>query len=555
MAIPLYGSTAATVPGMSLGFAPKKRDWRARLFDRLAGSDAGEGLSDQQKSSLGRQGLLQLGIGLLQNNNFHDALGQGLQGGLLAMNQGADDIRNAKYQKAIQQRMLGNAAREQQITALRGRLAGADGAIDESAFRQYAALDPEGAKAYRDAIQPRTRYQTGQLTTPTGNLPYFFDPENPLGAFDLGGQPLYGGNMPTGGAATAVMQPELFRAIEAVESGGNPYAVSPKGAVGPMQTMPGTLRSPGFGVAPAKDGSITEQRRVGQDYAAALQQKYGPVGGLAAYNWGPGNWEMALASAGGNVEAALARAPKETRDYVPKVMAQMQSGGDPFASRPGFQPNKPKFQSRKLSSEEVASNGFPAGTVAYTTESGKPDIVYTPSDRGPEVDDGMSPGERKDVRKEFYGIRQALVNFQNLDKALADVPQSGALDPESKGRLGTSYNNARAALRLVYNTGVLQPGELPMLESALRDPSGYSVMLDPRLRGQMRGQLDELYRALNSQIGLITETYPGMFNPDRMREGGALLKEARAAVANGKDKEAVRQRLRQLGYANLAKVL
>jgi len=53
--------------------------------------------------------------------------------------------------------------------------------------------------------------------------------------------------------------------------------------------------------------------------------KYGLKGGLAAYNWGPGNWERALKRAGGNVDKALASAPKETREYVPAVLNKMDS--------------------------------------------------------------------------------------------------------------------------------------------------------------------------------------------------------------------------------------
>jgi soluble lytic murein transglycosylase-like protein len=115
----------------------------------------------------------------------------------------------------------------------------------------------------------------------------------------------------------------LYAAVEKVESGGNPRAVSPKGAIGPMQTMPKTLLDPGFGVTPAKDRSIPELRRVGRDYLDAMNKRYGPIGGLAAYNWGPGNWEKALKRANGNVDKALQSAPKETRDYIPKVMTEL----------------------------------------------------------------------------------------------------------------------------------------------------------------------------------------------------------------------------------------
>jgi hypothetical protein len=115
----------------------------------------------------------------------------------------------------------------------------------------------------------------------------------------------------------------LHAAVEWVESRGKVNAVSPKGAIGPMQTMPKTLKDPGYGVVPARDNSVAELRRVGQDYIDAMYKKYGMKGGLAAYNWGPGNWERALKRAGGDVDRALASAPKETREYVPAVMSRL----------------------------------------------------------------------------------------------------------------------------------------------------------------------------------------------------------------------------------------
>jgi len=140
-----------------------------------------------------------------------------------------------------------------------------------------------------------------------------------------------GSAAPQDGASGQLMGDALTNAVQQVESGGNPFAVSPKGAVGSMQTMPTTLTSPGFNIAPARDGSPQEQARVGRDYLQAMVQKYGPVGGLAAYNWGPGNWEAALTKYG-SPEAALAHAPAETQAYVPKVLAQARgsAGGIQF---------------------------------------------------------------------------------------------------------------------------------------------------------------------------------------------------------------------------------
>ena len=126
------------------------------------------------------------------------------------------------------------------------------------------------------------------------------------------------------GAAAAPDFDKLANAVMMVESGGRADAVSPKGAVGKMQTMPGTLADPGYGVKPAKDNSPAEQERVGREYLQAMLRKYGNLEhALMAYNWGPGNVDKWLAS-GANPNAV----PQETRDYVPKVMAQM--GGSPM---------------------------------------------------------------------------------------------------------------------------------------------------------------------------------------------------------------------------------
>lgn len=98
------------------------------------------------------------------------------------------------------------------------------------------------------------------------------------------------------------------------ESAGNPNAVSSAGARGLMQVMPSTARDPGFGIRPS-NGTPQDDVRVGQEYRAAMQQRYG--GDLArmwgAYNWGPGNMDQALAQHG---EDWLQFAPPETRNYI-----------------------------------------------------------------------------------------------------------------------------------------------------------------------------------------------------------------------------------------------
>lgn len=93
------------------------------------------------------------------------------------------------------------------------------------------------------------------------------------------------------------------------ESGGNPDAVSPKGALGLLQIMPNTARE--LGVDPrdpaqAVEGAAKYLARLNKNYAGDWART------LAAYNWGPGN----LANYG------MDKMPEETRNYVAKLTPQ-----------------------------------------------------------------------------------------------------------------------------------------------------------------------------------------------------------------------------------------
>jgi soluble lytic murein transglycosylase len=98
------------------------------------------------------------------------------------------------------------------------------------------------------------------------------------------------------------------------ESGGNPNAVSPKGARGLMQVMPATARDPGFGIRPS-NGSQADDVRVGREYRRAMQDRYGgdTAKMWAAYNAGPGRVDAAIARLGDRWLEAM---PAETRAYV-----------------------------------------------------------------------------------------------------------------------------------------------------------------------------------------------------------------------------------------------
>ncbi len=108
----------------------------------------------------------------------------------------------------------------------------------------------------------------------------------------------------------------LIDAVIKAESNGNQSAVSPKGAVGLGQIMPGTAK--GLGGDPKNP---VHNVAMAQTLLDRLQAKYGnDQYALAAYNWGEGNVDKWLKSG-----ADPSRLPAETQKYVATV--QRLSGG------------------------------------------------------------------------------------------------------------------------------------------------------------------------------------------------------------------------------------
>ncbi|HDK6596417.1 TPA: lytic transglycosylase domain-containing protein [Klebsiella variicola] len=108
----------------------------------------------------------------------------------------------------------------------------------------------------------------------------------------------------------------LLSSVAATESGGDPFAVSPKGAKGPFQFMDGTARDLGL-----KGMDVYDPHKSADAAARYLRYLLDATGGdlekaLASYNWGLGNVQ----------KKGMDNLPSETRNYVPKVMAGMRPG-------------------------------------------------------------------------------------------------------------------------------------------------------------------------------------------------------------------------------------
>ena len=110
------------------------------------------------------------------------------------------------------------------------------------------------------------------------------------------------------------LDPALLREVVHAESGFNRFAVSPQGAQGLMQLMPGTAAA--LGVADPFD--ISQNIMGGATYLRQQLDRFGSVDlALAAYNAGPG----AVTRYNGIPPFT------ETQNYVARIMAGYQATG------------------------------------------------------------------------------------------------------------------------------------------------------------------------------------------------------------------------------------
>ena len=285
------------------------------------------------------------------------------------------------------------------------------------------------------------------------------------------------------------MVDRLRAQIMAKESGGRRYdkegnlLTSSKGAKGEMQVMPYTSRDPGFGIRPARDGSPEELRRVGDEYAEAMYNRYGdPKLAMIAYNMGPGATDKWLASG-----ADPRRLPKETQGYIRGV--SLAEGG------------------------EVKGYAGPEGSVVETEEpSSVFDRLFGGGDRLKEYQDRLAKQkEFERVTREQPGFFQKTTSAERqkaeADLAAADAARRGPRSAKPSGETFVDPNITALQKRKDYDKKIDTSGEgVQNLIAAKKEELTPEQELFNEIRADMkarRAALEEGKKMDKWQAGLI----------------------------------------------------
>ena len=110
----------------------------------------------------------------------------------------------------------------------------------------------------------------------------------------------------------------LIRAVMQVESTGDVQAISPRGAMGLMQLMPGTGSNSAFATSRSRSFDPRDNILAGTGYLKEMHDRFGSAGSLAAYHAGPARYEQYLATG--------QPLPPATIAYVAAVTALLGDG-------------------------------------------------------------------------------------------------------------------------------------------------------------------------------------------------------------------------------------
>ncbi len=180
-------------------------------------------------------------------------------------------------------------------------------------------------------------------------------------------------------ARFAIPEP-LIRAVIAVESNFAVSAVSPKGAMGLMQLMPGTWAELRLRYALGTDPfDPCDNITAGTAYLRELRDLYGDPGFLAAYNAGPGRYEAHLRGARPLPAETLAYVARLRRLRLDNAPAPSVVGADPDGWRRGdLFVSAPKPASEMMDGEKRPAPAKASGEDDRTHSASPSDAIFVP---------------------------------------------------------------------------------------------------------------------------------------------------------------------------------
>jgi hypothetical protein len=149
---------------------------------------------------------------------------------------------------------------------------------------------------------------------------------------------------------------------------------------------------------------------------------------------------------------------------------------------------------------------------------------------GPTGDSSVDRRQYRTTKRELQNSYTAVNDFL---QALKTTPKEESIVGEKAGALSTKYKLALSAVRTLQNTGVINVGELPFLEDALRDPQKISQLFNPGSRETITGQINALADLLEAQSDSLDESYGYDAAPLRGSETRRANQVPAAAAAAG----------------------
>jgi hypothetical protein len=273
---------------------------------------------------------------------------------------------------------------------------------------------------------------------------------------------------------------KLLKHILHKESRGRRYdkegnlLTSSKGAMGEMQVMPATARDPGFGITPARGNDPDELRRVGEEYAKVLLNRYrDPKLAAIAYNWGPGNTDKWL-SAG----ADMSKLPQETRGYIQNMAGggavHFQTGGinDVFKMTPD---EVKEYAKRKLRFDQLRSTFTPEPVAPSAPAAAAAVAEQAPSflDRAKTGIKGLASKLTPSLGNLNIGAALALHSPELNSNETAELERRRKMgfNVAGAGRGATNPNDPR----LVSSPNFAAQTQNPAFNPAVTKPSPYDI--------------------------------------------------------------------------------